>query len=361
VPSETGRTDVDPQPNVLKQHNEPSLVDEQESIVTTCADPHDVSTCAVQQVHDYLAALPPPIEHAEDRAVLGELLGQVQAEHGPLPITPDNCSHPTGGLSMPRAQWDALRRVGGECQPCPPYRPVAEWLVLWAAEEAGLRLPRLGLMIVFTGIRDRLILALRCGTPLDPSVPSEWRAGRMCPDTWYLEHQLASGPCDPDPDDGWDHPGWVDGPVLAGYHQTILGHLARLLGEPRVPAWQPPPPPGAPPSGPPPGTPPEGGFYVSIIDGSRNGLLAGPFAEHPAAVALRDPVRHGAHDANPSDAAFAGFGTARLRGDRPGPPGILNQWCGLVVGSDGFVVPVPAEQVWATVRARKREAARTPA
>ena len=51
-------------------------------------------------------------------------------------------------------------------------------------------------------------------------------------------------------------------------------------------------------------------YYVSIIDGKKRGLLAGPYDRHEEALAMVAPVRRMAQEANPVQAAFAAFGTA---------------------------------------------------
>jgi hypothetical protein len=53
-----------------------------------------------------------------------------------------------------------------------------------------------------------------------------------------------------------------------------------------------------------------GWYYVTIRDGPRHGLLAGPFKDdHPAALAMVDQVRKIAQAVN-SRAVFAAFGTS---------------------------------------------------
>lgn len=63
-------------------------------------------------------------------------------------------------------------------------------------------------------------------------------------------------------------------------------------------------------------------FYVSIMDGSRKCLAAGPFADHQDALEAVDVVREYVmeHDFK---AAFYTFGTAGFEGDNP-PQGKLN-------------------------------------
>jgi hypothetical protein len=65
-----------------------------------------------------------------------------------------------------------------------------------------------------------------------------------------------------------------------------------------------------------------GWYYVTIRDGPRHGLLAGPFEDdHPAALALVDQIRAVAQTVN-TRAGFAAFGTAWSEIDQG--PGILH-------------------------------------
>ncbi len=65
-----------------------------------------------------------------------------------------------------------------------------------------------------------------------------------------------------------------------------------------------------------------GFYYVTIRDGPRHGLLAGPFEnDHPAALALVAQVREIAQAVN-TRAVFAAFGTAWSEVDQG--PGILH-------------------------------------
>ncbi len=66
-----------------------------------------------------------------------------------------------------------------------------------------------------------------------------------------------------------------------------------------------------------------GFYYVSIIDGKRWGLLAGPYTSHQDAIAAVKPAKDAAYRVNPADAAFASFGTCRLE-DNVGP-GVLTK------------------------------------
>lgn len=57
-----------------------------------------------------------------------------------------------------------------------------------------------------------------------------------------------------------------------------------------------------------------GNYYVSVIDGPRRALLAGPWPTHAAALAMVDTVRELAVQIDPK-AHFYAFGTARLPDD----------------------------------------------
>lgn len=66
-----------------------------------------------------------------------------------------------------------------------------------------------------------------------------------------------------------------------------------------------------------------GFYYVTIRDGPRHGLLAGPFKDnHPAALAMVPKVRQLARELAPNQSAFAAFGTAWSPVDQG--PGRLN-------------------------------------
>lgn len=68
--------------------------------------------------------------------------------------------------------------------------------------------------------------------------------------------------------------------------------------------------------------PPGAAFYVTCADGARVGWLAGPYADHPAALADVDRVRQCAERVDPF-AHFYAFGTAGVVGGN-GAPGVLN-------------------------------------
>lgn len=72
------------------------------------------------------------------------------------------------------------------------------------------------------------------------------------------------------------------------------------------------------------------GFYVSVISGSRSGLLAGPFNTKSQAEALVDVTRSAAKQINDS-AHFYAYGTARAvaKAGRSLPVGRLNAMLGL--------------------------------
>lgn len=66
-----------------------------------------------------------------------------------------------------------------------------------------------------------------------------------------------------------------------------------------------------------------GYYYVTIRDGGRHGLLAGPFHNnHQAALDLVPTIRRIAGLVNSRDAAFAGFGTSWSEVDQG--PGMLH-------------------------------------
>lgn len=66
-----------------------------------------------------------------------------------------------------------------------------------------------------------------------------------------------------------------------------------------------------------------GGFYVSVVQGTRYGLLAGPFQTHAEAKALVPRVRALAERLAPRDSFGSAFGTSRVKGE-PFPEGLLN-------------------------------------
>lgn len=60
-------------------------------------------------------------------------------------------------------------------------------------------------------------------------------------------------------------------------------------------------------------------YYVSVIDGKRHDLLAGPFLSHQEALDMVEPARALTTQLKP-EAHFYGFGTCRTPEgvDRPG-------------------------------------------
>lgn len=56
-------------------------------------------------------------------------------------------------------------------------------------------------------------------------------------------------------------------------------------------------------------------FYVTVTDicGSKRGFLAGPYHTHGAALAAVPACERAARKVNRSEAAFAAFGTARVK------------------------------------------------
>lgn len=67
-------------------------------------------------------------------------------------------------------------------------------------------------------------------------------------------------------------------------------------------------------------------FYVSVIDGNRTGVLAGPFPTHGLALDLVDRARDLAVEIDPK-AHFYSFGTCRVRHEHK-PAGLLNDQVG---------------------------------
>jgi hypothetical protein len=54
------------------------------------------------------------------------------------------------------------------------------------------------------------------------------------------------------------------------------------------------------------------GYYVSVIDGARSRLVAGPFSTHEEALAQVDPQRNHWYELDPKSWFYA-WGTARVR------------------------------------------------
>lgn len=73
-----------------------------------------------------------------------------------------------------------------------------------------------------------------------------------------------------------------------------------------------------------------GAYYVSVIDGQRRALLAGPWPTHPEALNMVETVRVKACELDPRGHFYA-FGTARLPDDDSVPirAGSLNKHFGM--------------------------------
>lgn len=68
------------------------------------------------------------------------------------------------------------------------------------------------------------------------------------------------------------------------------------------------------------------GFYASVMDGVRTGLLLGPYDTHDEAMAVVDTAAELAETVDPR-AHFYSFGTAKVTADRL-PKGRLNHLIG---------------------------------
>ena len=66
-----------------------------------------------------------------------------------------------------------------------------------------------------------------------------------------------------------------------------------------------------------------GFYYVSMIDGARYALLAGPYPSHREALDMVDSAKEAACRVNSAQCAFAGFGTCRTESNAG--VGILNK------------------------------------
>jgi hypothetical protein len=67
-------------------------------------------------------------------------------------------------------------------------------------------------------------------------------------------------------------------------------------------------------------------FYVSVIDGSRRALVAGPYDTHAEAIADVEPVKAAAETATAGRSVFYAWGTAGYRGPRDeAPEGVMNK------------------------------------
>lgn len=63
-------------------------------------------------------------------------------------------------------------------------------------------------------------------------------------------------------------------------------------------------------------------YYVSVVDGPRQSLLAGPYKTHAEALSAVEPVRNIAYDVDPKSWFYA-FGTIAMK-EGYTKPGILN-------------------------------------
>lgn len=67
-----------------------------------------------------------------------------------------------------------------------------------------------------------------------------------------------------------------------------------------------------------------GSYYVSVVDGGRFNVLAGPYGTHKEAIAMVDPTRAIANELD-ARSHFYGFGTVRMK-DGYNKPGMLNKY-----------------------------------
>ena len=67
-------------------------------------------------------------------------------------------------------------------------------------------------------------------------------------------------------------------------------------------------------------------FYVSIVDGSRFAVVAGPFRTHPEALSMVDPAIKAGRDADPKSHFYA-WGTVKMKNGRK--EGKLNKQLGV--------------------------------
>jgi hypothetical protein len=71
-----------------------------------------------------------------------------------------------------------------------------------------------------------------------------------------------------------------------------------------------------------------GNYYVTVVDGGRTGIVAGPFRnDHRAALAMVNPARDLANRLDPRT-HFYGFGTTRFP-ETFEAPGVLNEKLGI--------------------------------
>ncbi|MFA5377165.1 MAG: hypothetical protein WC455_15545 [Dehalococcoidia bacterium] len=76
-----------------------------------------------------------------------------------------------------------------------------------------------------------------------------------------------------------------------------------------------------------------GYYYVSVIDGPRHALVAGPFDTHRAALDMVKRAENAGNECDPKS-VFYGWGTCRLERDETKPmrTGVLNSRLGLADG-----------------------------
>jgi len=67
------------------------------------------------------------------------------------------------------------------------------------------------------------------------------------------------------------------------------------------------------------------GYYVSVMEGPKYALLAGPYATHDEALANKQDVMNKAVELDPK-AWFYAFGTASIVSEKPLPQGKLNSY-----------------------------------
>lgn len=67
-----------------------------------------------------------------------------------------------------------------------------------------------------------------------------------------------------------------------------------------------------------------GFYYVSLIDGDKFALLAGPYMSHGEALKMVNTAKDAAYSVNSAQCAFACFGTCRL--ETNAGAGILNKY-----------------------------------
>lgn len=66
------------------------------------------------------------------------------------------------------------------------------------------------------------------------------------------------------------------------------------------------------------------GYYVSVIDGNRKGLLLGPYDDHSDALANVNRARNLAYDADPRSHWYA-FGTCKITTRNKLPNSVFNR------------------------------------